>query len=205
METLVQVLSDEECSRIHEETLKILAGTGVRVDTEKGRYYLKQTGGVVDDTSHIVRFPLPFVEQCLELAPKEFSLGSRCQDHSITMNRGQCAIILDGGAIYSYDAKMQIRRPATLDDWYLGTRLGDLLDGIDAYWSVIEGCWGHSPGDIVAYWKAVFQNFSKHVQDATATVDEVAGCWKYSRWFSVVATSIKKPCQCHSSCARLRH
>ena len=67
------------------------------------------------------------------------------------------------------------RRPATLDDWYLATRLGDCLDEIDVYWSVIEGCWGHTPGDIVAYWKAVFQNFSKHVQDATVTPEE-------SRW-----------------------
>jgi len=91
------------------------------------------------------------------------------------MNRGQCGVILDGGAIYTYDAQKNIRRPATLEDWYLATQLGDCLDGIDAYWSVIEGCWGHTPGDIVAYWKAVFQNFSKHVQDATVTHEE-------SRW-----------------------
>jgi trimethylamine--corrinoid protein Co-methyltransferase len=91
------------------------------------------------------------------------------------MNRGECGVILDGGAIYTYDAQKETRRPATLEDWYLATRLGDCFDGIDAYWAVIEGCWGHMPGDIVAYWKAVFQNFSKHVQDATVTPEE-------SRW-----------------------
>ena len=62
-----------------------------------------------------------------------------------------------------------------LDDWYLATRLGDCLDDIDVYWSVVEGCWGHSPEGIVAYWKAIFQNFSKHVQDATMTPEQ-------SRW-----------------------
>jgi trimethylamine--corrinoid protein Co-methyltransferase len=175
METLLQVLSEDECSRIHEETLKILFVTGVRVDTAKGRGYLKQAGAAVDEGTHIVRLPRKLVEECLRQAPKEFSLGGRRPDRSIPMNRGQCGVILDGGAIYTYDAEAGVRRPAILDDWYMATRLGDCLDDIDVYWSVIEGCWGHSPGDTVAYWKAIFQNFSKHVQDATMTPEQ-------SRW-----------------------
>jgi trimethylamine--corrinoid protein Co-methyltransferase len=175
METILQVLSEEERSRIHEETLKILFETGVRVDTTRGRAYLKQAGAVVDEESHIVRIPRNLVEECIRQAPKEFSLGARRPDKSIPMNWGGCAIILDGGAIYTYDTEAKIRRPSTLEDWYLATHLGDCLDDIDAYWSVIEGCWGHSPGDTVAYWKAIFQNFSKHVQDATMTPEE-------SRW-----------------------
>lgn len=175
METYLRVLSDDERSRIHEETLKILSTTGVRVDTAGGRGYLKRAGAQVDENSLIVRIPRELVEESLKQAPKEFSLGARRVDKSITMNRGQCGVILDGGAIYTYDAEAGERRPATKDDWYLATRLGDRLDDIDAYWSVIEGCWGHSPGDTVAYWKAVLQNFSKHIQDAT--MSPVASRW----------------------------
>jgi trimethylamine--corrinoid protein Co-methyltransferase len=175
METVLQVLSDDECSRIHEETLKILVKTGVRIDTAKGRRFLKQAGAKVDEGTHIVRIPQKLAEDCLQQAPKDFSLGARRPEKSIPMNCGQCGVILDGGAIYTYDAVTGIRRPSTKDDWYTATRLGDCLDDIDAYWSVIEGCWGHSPGDVVSYWKAIFQNFSKHVQDATMTPEE-------SRW-----------------------
>jgi trimethylamine--corrinoid protein Co-methyltransferase len=175
METILRVLSDDECSRIHEETLKILFETGVRIDTAKGRRCLKQAGAIVDENTNDVRIPRRMVEECIKQAPKEFSLGARRPDKLIPMNRGQCAVILDGGAIYTYDAEAGVRRPVTLDDWYLATRIGDYLDDIDVYWSVIEGCWGHSPGDIVAYWTAIFQNFSKHVQDATMTPEE-------SRW-----------------------
>ncbi len=175
METLLKVLSDEECSRIHQETLKILSETGVRVDTARGREFLRQAGAVVDEATHNVRFPRNLVEECLKLAPKEFSLGARRPEKVIPMNRGQCGVILDGGAIYTFDAEAGARRPATLDDWYLATRLGDCLDDIDVYWSVIEGCWEHSPAGTVAYWTAIFQNFSKHVQDATMTPQE-------SRW-----------------------
>jgi trimethylamine--corrinoid protein Co-methyltransferase len=175
METVLRVLSDDECSRIHEETLKILWKTGVRIDTGRGRGYLKQAGAEVDEGTHLVRIPQKLVEECLRLAPKDFKLGGRRPDKSIPMNRGQCGVILDGGAIYTYDVEAGVRRQATMDDWYLATRIGDYLEDVDAYWSVIEGCWGHSPGDIVAYWKAIFQNFSKHVQDATMTPVE-------SRW-----------------------
>jgi len=179
METMLRVLSDEERGRIHEETLKILFETGVRVDTAKGRQYLKQAGAELDEGTHIVRIPRNLVEECIKQAPKDFCLGGRRQDKNIPMNRGQCGVVMDGGAIYTYDAEARVRRPATKDDWYIGTRIGDCLDDIDVYWSVIEGCWGHSAGDIVAYWKAIFQNFSKHVQDATMTPEE-------SRWMMEV-------------------
>jgi len=175
METALRVLSDDECGRIHEETIKILSTTGVRIDTVKGRGFLKRAGAEVDEESQIVRFPRHLVEECIRLAPQDFMLGARRQDKWIHMNQGQCGVILDGGAIYTYDAENGTRRPATRDDWYLATRLGDTLDDIDVYWSVIEGCWGHSPGETVAYWKAIFQNFSKHIQDATMTPEE-------SRW-----------------------
>ncbi len=175
MEISLQVLSEDECSRIHEETLKILSETGVRIDTARGRGYIKQAGAAIDEGTHIVHIPRKLVEECINQAPKDFSLGGRLLGKSIPMNRGRCAVILDGGAIYTYDAEAGVRRSATKDDWYLATRLGDCLDDVDAYWSVIEGCWGQSPGDTVAYWRAIFQNFSKHVQDATMTPEQ-------SRW-----------------------
>jgi trimethylamine--corrinoid protein Co-methyltransferase len=175
MQASVRILSDDELGRIHDETLSILEKTGVRVDTARGRQFLKQSGALVEEDSHIVRFPPQLVENALKQAPKDFRLGGRRADRSIPMNQAQCAIVMDGGAIHTYDTANRIRRPATREDWYLATRLGDCLDEIDVYWSMIEGCWGHSPGDTVAYWKAIFQNFSKHVQDATMTVEE-------SRW-----------------------
>ena len=77
METLLKVLSDDECSRVHEETLKILSKTGVRVDTANGRRFLKQAGAVIDENTHIVRIPQTLVEECIRQAPKDFYLGAR--------------------------------------------------------------------------------------------------------------------------------
>ena len=175
METALRVLSDDECSRIHEETLSVLFESGVRVDTAKGRRILTLAGAEADEGTHIVRFPRTLVEDCIKEAPQNFSLGARRLDKSIPMNRGSCAIIMDGGAVYTYDAEAGERRTVSKDDWYLATRLGDCLDDIEVYWSAVEGCWDHTPGDTVVYWKAIFQNFSKHIQEATITPEQ-------SRW-----------------------
>ena len=175
METTLRVLSEDECGRIHEESLKILSETGVRVDTEKGRVFLDHAGAWVDEDTHMVRFPRHLVEACLKQAPKDFSLGAWQADRSIAMNHGECAVVMDGGAIYTYDSEAGARRTARREDWYLATRLGDYLDEIDVYWSMVDGVWEHTPQDTVAYWKAVFQNFSKHIQDATTSPEQ-------SRW-----------------------
>jgi trimethylamine--corrinoid protein Co-methyltransferase len=175
METALRVLAEEECHRIHEESLRIVWETGIRVDTERGRNYLKQAGASVDENTHIVRIPRELVEVSLASAPKNFSLGGRQPGKTIPMNMGECAVVMDGGAIYTFDAEQNTRRPATLDDWYLATRLGDCLDEVEVYWSAVEGCWEQSAADTVAYWRAVFQNFSKHVQDATMSAEQ-------SRW-----------------------
>jgi trimethylamine--corrinoid protein Co-methyltransferase len=188
METVLQVLSNDELHQIHEETLRILSATGIRVDTPTGREYLQQAGAKVDEGTRTVFIPRGLVESSLKAAPKEFSLGSRRPGKLIPMNEATCSIILDGGAVYTYDAQAKLRRPATRDDWLLATRLGEILDDIDVYWSVVEGCWGHSPGDTVAYWKAIFQNFTKHIQDATMTPAE-------SRWMLEVLQVVFGSCE----------
>jgi len=49
LESLLRVLSEDEKTQVHERSLKILAETGVRVDTAKGRQHLKDAGAEVDD------------------------------------------------------------------------------------------------------------------------------------------------------------
>ncbi len=51
MEPLLRVLSEDEKTQVHERSLKILAETGVRVDTAKGRQYLKDAGAEVEKNS----------------------------------------------------------------------------------------------------------------------------------------------------------
>ena len=99
METLLRVLSEDEKTQVHERSLKILAETGVKVNTAKGRRYLKDAGAEVDENSKIVKFPREMVEESLRLAPKDFALGTRRPGWNLSMNAGDCNLIADGGGI----------------------------------------------------------------------------------------------------------
>ena len=92
METALRVLSDNEIEQVHERTLSLLATTGVRVDTERGRKILKKAGADVDNETDIVRFPRSLIEQCLDLAPKDFTLGGRRPDWKFKVNNNDCTM-----------------------------------------------------------------------------------------------------------------
>ena len=176
MKTLLQVLSDEERARIHEQTLSLLAKTGVRVDTERGRAFLREAGAEVNEETRRVHFPSSLVESALKTVPRQVTLGGRRPGWTFPLNAGECTLQADGAAVYVYDTQTGLRRPATYDDWLLATRLIEALDEVGVYWAMVEPTFSEgSPGDFVCYWRDIFRNFTKHVQDCTVTAEQ-------SRW-----------------------
>jgi trimethylamine--corrinoid protein Co-methyltransferase len=173
LKTLLQVLSEDERHQVHERSLRILAHTGVRVDTAQGRQFLGDAGAQVDEESHVVRFPQSLVEEALRLAPKEFSLGARRPGHDLRMNGGDCFLIPDGEAMFALDRETGERRPGTTADWLAATRLADALDEIGVYWHMVEeNDRGDGMGEYVSYLGDLFRNFSKHVQDAISRPEQ---------------------------------
>jgi trimethylamine---corrinoid protein Co-methyltransferase len=172
MRTQIQVLSEQEKHRVHEATLKILANTGVRVETALGRKYLADAGAQVDESSRIVRFPRDFVENCLQLAPKEFTLSARRPGWDMPMNAGECVLMIDGSAPTVLDHGQVEARPGQFDDWLKATRLTDVMDDFGVYWAMVEAT-DSSEGvdEMVNYWRHLFGNFSKHIQDGIEDKD----------------------------------
>jgi trimethylamine--corrinoid protein Co-methyltransferase len=167
MRTLVQVLSPDEQAQVHERSLRILARTGVRVDTDRGRQILSEAGAQVAENTKVVRFPRDLVEESLKLVPREFTLGARRNGWDLDMNAGDCALLSDGEAIFVLDSETGERRPGTPADWLIATRLIDALDDVSVYWGMTAASdRGNDIADYVAYLRDLFGNFSKHVQDA---------------------------------------
>ena len=104
MSTLLQVLTADECDQVHEKTLELLARTGVRVDSQRGRKLLQEAGAISAGADDILRLPPELVESALELAPRDFTLGGRRPGWSLPMNTRQCALVADGGAIFTLEA-----------------------------------------------------------------------------------------------------
>jgi trimethylamine:corrinoid methyltransferase-like protein len=173
METALRVLSDNEVEQVHERTLSLLATTGVRVDTERGRKILREAGADVDNGTNIVRFSRSLVEECLRLAPRDFILGGRRPNWTFTVNHNDCTLLADGAAVHVMDGLTGDRHPATFDDWLKATRLIDALDEVGVYWSMVEPTFFQKTApDVVRYWRETITNFSKHIQDCTNTVEE---------------------------------
>ncbi|MGB3903635.1 MAG: trimethylamine methyltransferase family protein, partial [Anaerolineae bacterium] len=77
-----------------------------------------------------------------------------------------CVLLVDGEATFVIDRGTGERRPGTFKDWLEATRVIDALDEIGVYWSMVEGGAGSGTmADQVRYWRRLFLNFSKHVQD----------------------------------------
>jgi trimethylamine--corrinoid protein Co-methyltransferase len=166
MQTQLQVLSQNERSQVHERSLSILARTGVRVDTVKGRRILKETGAQVNEETRIARFPNHFVEEALRLAPKLFSLGARRPGWDLNLNSGNCTLLLSGEGTRTLDRKTGEHRDSTFLDWLEATRLADALDDIGIYWRIVQGTdRGDTLVDYLDYILCLFRNFSKHIQD----------------------------------------
>jgi len=182
--TILQVLSEDERSQVHERTLHLLATTGVRVDTGRGRQILAEAGAEIDEHTGIVRFPRALIETCLQSAPRRFSLGGRRPGWSLPMNSGECTLQADGAAVFVYDSLTGERRPATDDDWLAATRLIDVLDEVGVYWEMVDPTSAErSVGDLVAYWRGILSHFSKHVQDCPFTSEQ-------SRWMLEVLQAV---------------
>ena len=72
----LEVLSQSEIKQIHQHTLEILANTGIRVSLKKMRELLADSGGKVDETSKMVRFPPAMVEEFVKKVNVNLQHGS---------------------------------------------------------------------------------------------------------------------------------
>ena len=172
MKTVLQVLSEEEKAQVHERTLKILSETGVKVNTEKGRQILADAGASVDKNTDIVKIPPALVENSLKAAPREFTLGARRPGWNLPMNAGDCTLMADGEGITVIDRTTGEYRASTHKDWLEATQLIDAIDDIGVYWALVErGGEDESLSNTVVYWRQLFTNFSKHVQDVSPTAE----------------------------------
>jgi len=189
MKGLFRILSDEDCHRVHEESLRILKNTGVRVETPLGRDILRSAGAHVDDTRKLVKFPKALVESSLELISRDFTLSARRPGADLVfrdgrLNGGESILLPDGVAPTVLDTKTGERRKGTYEDWIAATRLSDSLDEIGMYWRIVEIFdRTRDMDDYVDYLCSMFRNFSKHVNEGPSSPNRIP-------WFLEVIQTI---------------
>jgi len=125
----LRVWSDDECHRVHEATMSVLADPGVEVKNARARDLLAAGGATVDGTS--VRIPAKLVDEALASAPKSIVVKSRGGHEPIVLEQGRTYYGTGGDCIYTRDLDSGERRRAQMADNRDLAALSERLAGID--------------------------------------------------------------------------
>ena len=130
---VIKVLTRYQIEKIHEYSLKILATTGIRVDSLRARrLFAKALGGSDEDT--VVRIPAEWVERALETAPSTVDIYDRRGNLRFQLGNSQKTRTRFGIGVtnlYYQDPVTDERTAFTRKHMELGTRLGSVLPSFD--------------------------------------------------------------------------
>jgi len=164
MKATLSFLSPDEIERVHEASLQILKGTGVKVYSEKVRELLADNGAEITDG--LVKIPASLVEKALKEAPREFILGARdpqC-DLPLPLSRDSAYLSTGGFDPFVRDLESGEKRYATAADLRDFALLSDYLDIIDYFWPIVIPNDLPAPLQILHSLAISLENNRKHVQ-----------------------------------------
>ena len=129
----LKVLTRNQFEKIHDYSLKILATTGIRVDSVRARQlFTKALGGSEGD--RVVRIPAQLVEQALKAAPSTVDIYDRRGNIRFQLGNSQWAQTRFGIGVtnlYYQDPATDAMTAFARKHMELATRLGSALSGFD--------------------------------------------------------------------------
>jgi len=160
----LNVLSDDEVRQIHQATLDIIEGVGVRFPSSKALDILASHGAKVDKETMIARIPGHVMETYLAKAPSSYTLAAMEPAQDLPMDGNHSFLGTDGCGVEILDACTGERRRSTKQDISDIARVADKMEGIAFHWVPLsaQDCPPHSRSlhSLEAIWSAS----TKHVQ-----------------------------------------
>lgn len=123
-------LSSEQCRKLHNASLEILARTGARLYDQEAIDLLKKAGASVSD-GNLVRVPAGLVEKAFSTVPKRVTLYDRHGQSPIFLEEGNCYYGPGSDCLNIIDHRTGERRRAVLQDVVEGITVCDALPYID--------------------------------------------------------------------------
>ena len=159
----LSVLSEEQILKVHQDSLKVLSHTGIRVDSERARVMFSDAiGGTIHD--NLVRIPADLVQQSLQSAPSIIHMYNRVGSPAFSLGGHQ-----QSGTIYGI---------GVTNSWYQNPE-NDSLTPITRKHIEIASSLGNtlSRFDLVST-PGVIQNDSSKVGEVLATLEMMANTTK---------------------------
>lgn len=173
MKPTLSVLDREGVEQIHRAALELLRDVGVRFDSEIAEDLLREAGHSVDPDTRAVHFVPELVEQSLTQLPSSVLLAGRDEKRDVVLGSGVVHTCNDGQGTFMIDPETGLRRPSTLADVVMSTRISDALEGLDYHWPPLV------PGDVpdsvrtLTETAIAFMHTTLHVQHEIKHPEEV--------------------------------
>ena len=123
-------ISPEQCQRLHNASLEILARTGARLYEQEAIDLLAEAGASVSD-GNLVRIPAGLVEKAFNTVPKRLTLYDRNGKASLFLEEGNCYYGTGSDCLNIIDHRTGERRKPVLQDIVDGMVVCDALPHID--------------------------------------------------------------------------
>jgi trimethylamine--corrinoid protein Co-methyltransferase len=123
-------LSSQQCQKLHNASLEILARTGARLYEQEAIDLLKSAGASVAD-GNLVRIPAGLVEKAFSTVPKRVTLFDRNGQASIFLEEGNCYYGTGSDCLNIIDHRTGERRKPVMQDIVEGMTVCDALPHID--------------------------------------------------------------------------
>jgi len=168
----VSLLSQDEVEAIHNASLEVLEGTGIKVGSKKALDILKGAGAEVDYGEKHVAIPRNLVEEALKRAPKTIRYCARDPKYDFVLNKQEPHFTTDGYAPFIRDFETGERRASTNEDLARWVRVADYLDNIHVVWASV------TPGDVPAPMQKIVEtstslsNTGKHFEGEALSARE---------------------------------
>jgi trimethylamine:corrinoid methyltransferase-like protein len=173
MHFTAQILSDDEQSRLHTMSLRILEEVGIRFHGDYAPKILRKHGIKYNTEDKIAKIPAEYVEQALKTAPKSFVLGARNPIYNFPVPSPYTRYGLDGTAAFALDFQSGERRYGTSQDIEKALHIFQHMDMGVMAWA--PTCAEDKPANIRALYEflSMARLCSKHGEHELHRVEQV--------------------------------
>ena len=129
--------SDEE-EMMHQRSQELLQEMGVLIRSDSVLDMLGEAGASVDKKAKIAKIPEGMVKEAISKAPKSISMCSRDGKRDLQIPVDSIPYVTTNGlAVYMTDPDTGKKRDAARKDFADFARLGDALDAVDIFWTMV--------------------------------------------------------------------
>jgi trimethylamine--corrinoid protein Co-methyltransferase len=126
-----KVLSDDEIRSIHEATVEILSGCGVKIDHPQMLEDLAGLGVEVDREAGVARFSRTCIEEQIARVPSTIEVFDRRGEAAFVIGEGRPKIAAGHNAVFWLDSETGETRSSKIEDVRRFSRICQRLEAID--------------------------------------------------------------------------